>query len=81
MFIKKYHFLLLYTYYTLLLYLPLYRILVALARLGQALRRGCMLLPLELEFGFQWKQHASAARGLAKSGQGYWDPVELQVRQ
>ena len=29
----------------------------------------------------QWKQHASAARDLAKSGQGYQDPVERQVRQ
>ena len=32
-------------------------------------------------FQFQWKLHASAARGLAKSGQGYQDPVERQVRQ
>ena len=28
--------------------------------------------------GFQWKQNASAARDLAKSGQGYPDPVERQ---
>ena len=40
--LEKYYFLLLYTFYTLLLYLPLYRILVALARFGQASRRGCM---------------------------------------
>ena len=33
------------------------------------------------EFGLQWKQHACAARDLAKSGQGYWDPVERQVQQ
>ena len=32
-------------------------------------------------FDFQWKPHACAARDLAKSGQGYWDPVELQVQQ
>ena len=32
----------------------------------------------ELKSGFQWKQDASAARGLAKSGQGYPDPVERQ---
>ena len=32
-------------------------------------------------FDFQWKPHACAERDLAKSGQGYWDPVELQVRQ
>ena len=32
----------------------------------------------ELRSGFQWKQDASAARDLAKAGQGYLDPVERQ---
>ena len=35
----------------------------------------------ELKSGFQWKQDASAAQGLAKSGQGYPDSVERQVLQ